>query len=311
MHPYFRVALQLSFGPLIGSTISKSDLLGLKRMGFPVAVLLFCMLSLNILFGLIMYWFSALDFPTTLFATAPGGMMDMAIISADLGANYVYVALLQLSRILFIVMFMIPFYKKLLLKFKPEAVIIHEPVKKEASQDALAPVTVRKKGIKDFLLTVLCSVTLGLILWQTGIPAGAIIGSMFGAGIFNTLTNRGYFPKKMRLPLQILAGAFIGMRMDRAGLLAMTEIIVPLIFVFITVIAMTLITAFVVHKLTGLDVFTCLIASTPGGLGEMALLAEELQIDPAKVVVMHTARLMSVIALFPAILTLVLFFLNS
>ena len=318
----FRVGLQLAFGPLIGGRLTKADMIGLKKLAFPVFVLLVCMLSLNILFGAIMYFTSDLDIPTTLFATAPGGMMDMAIVSADLGANYVYVALLQMARILFIMIFMIPFYRKVILKFaKSTAQNDAEPALEPRPNDTNQLNSIKPEGlppepkklsrqIQYFFMTALCGAIPGLIFWQLGIPAGAIVGAMIGAGTFNVLTGKGYFPPGLRLPLQMLAGSFIGLRMDRASLLAMGEIIVPILIIFAAVVFMTVITAFVVHKLTGLDVVTSLMASTPGGLSEMTMLADELKLDAPKVVVMQTFRLMSVIILFPSILTFVLWLLG-
>jgi len=104
-----QVALQLAFGPVIGSRITRGDMVGLKRLALPAVAMLVCMLGINIIFGTIMYRFSTLDLATSLFATAPGGMLDMAIVSADFGANSAYVALLQLSRLMFIFICMIPF----------------------------------------------------------------------------------------------------------------------------------------------------------------------------------------------------------
>jgi len=113
-----RTVLQLASGMMIGSRISRKDILGLSKLAMPAAIIIATMLVLNITFGIIMYVASNLDMPTTLFATAPGGMMDMAIVSADLGANPAYVALLQLSRLMIIYLCMIPLYKKVTARFQ-------------------------------------------------------------------------------------------------------------------------------------------------------------------------------------------------
>jgi len=164
----------------------------------------------------------------------------------------------------------------------------------------------RKRKAKCFLITALCACGLGLFLRMLNIPAGAIIGAMVGSAAYNILSDNAYFPTSLRLPLQIAAGIFIGMRLDRDSLFAMNEIIVPMIILFVGVAAMTLITSFIMHKLTKLDSFTSLLASTPGGLSEMAMLADDLGVDASKVAVLHMARLMSVIILFPSMLAVVL-----
>ena len=304
---YFRVALQLSFGPLIGSRVTKEDLIGLKKLAFPAAVMVICMLCLNVTFGIIMYRISDLDIVTSLFATAPGGMMDMTIISADLGANYVYVALIQLSRTMFVITCMFPFYQKALIKLKTGGVASVQADSPSITPEGRPPEpsSIKRKAIR-FFSTAFCGCFLGLVFWNLNIPAGAIIGALIGGAAFNVITGNGYFPPRLRLPMQIFAGSFIGAGMDRQSLLAMGEVIVPIVIVVFYVIIITVTTAYIVHKLTGMDAFTSLMATTPGGLGEMSMLADGLKVDMPKVVVMHMARLMSVIILFPFILSFII-----
>ena len=97
-----RTVVQLCSGAMIGSGIKKKDVFDLKKIVFPIIIMILCMIVLNVTFGTIMFYLSNLNLATTLFATAPGGMTDMAIISADLGANSAYVALLQLFRLMVI-----------------------------------------------------------------------------------------------------------------------------------------------------------------------------------------------------------------
>lgn len=316
-----QVALQLAFGPVIGSRITKGDMLGLKSLALPAVAMLICMLGMNIFFGTVMYRFSTLDLATALFATAPGGMLDMAIVSADFGANSAYVALLQLSRLMFIFICMIPFYKKAMTKLagplhmnqaQTRESLVSEPAATPGSlvPDGLPPEpSSRKRKAKYFFITALCACCLGIALRMLNVPGGAIMGAMVGSAAYNILSGKAYFPTGLRLPLQILAGIFIGMRLDRESLFAMNEIIIPVIILFAGVVVMTLVTSFVMHKLTRLDSFTSLLASTPGGLSEMAMLADDLGVDAPKVAVLHMARLMSVIIFFPAMLAVVLRFL--
>jgi len=305
-----RIVLQLSFGPLLGARIGKEDLLGLRKLAFPAVVMVFCMLLMNIFIGTMIYLMSTLDIATTLFASAPGGMMDMAIISADFGANSAYVALLQLSRLLFIFICMIPFYKKLMEKLAKKAAKA-EPEPKTAQETLLPegrppdPQGFARQA-ERFGITFLCGSVLGLLFWQIGVPAGAIIGAMLGSALYNIWSAKAFFPPGLRLPLQIIAGTFIGMRMDRESLFAMNEIIIPVIILFFGVILMTVITSFLMHKIAKLDLFTSVLASTPGGLSEMSLLADDLGANAPKVAVLHMARLISVIVFFPTTLALVL-----
>ena len=296
-----QVVLQIASGIMIGSRVTKSDALGLRKLALPAFVMVICMLVINIAIGTVMYRFSKLDIATSLFASAPGGMMDMAIVSAELGANPAYVVLLQLSRLMFIFMCMIPFYRKITSKMKlnPGFTTYVSSISEigDKQQDI-------KSGflLKQIFITILCGGTSGLALWWLGIPAGAIIGAMLGTAICNITTSKAYFPPSCRLPLQMVAGAFVGMRMDRESIFAMRGLIVPMLILFVGVITITFATAFVMHKLTRLNMATCLLASTPGGLTEMAILSDNLGLDTPKIAVLQVSRLMSVIIFFPTML---------
>ena len=316
-----QVVLQLTSGTMIGSRVSRDDALGLKRLAIPALIMIVCMFIINVAIGTTMYRFSYLDIVTALFASAPGGMMDMAIVSAELGANPAYVAILQLSRLMFIFTCMIPFYRKIITKLKaaptPEAASLvaekTEPPEDPAAEKPELPElpldpTPRKeyRWLRRAIVTFICGYAGGLILWRLGIPAGAIIGAMLGSSICHIVTGNALFPPKVRLPLQIFAGAFIGMRMDRESILAMHNLLIPALILFVGVIFITFVTAFIMKKLSGLDMTTCLLASTPGGLSEMAILADNMGLDTPKIAVLQVARLMSVIIFFPTMLTLVL-----
>ena len=60
--------------------------------------------------------------------------------------------------------------------------------------------------------------------------------------------------------------------------------------------------AFVLHKITKLDWITCMVASTPGGIQEMSLLADELGGDAPKVALIQTCRLIFVILILPSVI---------
>ena len=301
-----RIILQIFSGALVGSRISRSDAIGIKKLALPISVMISSMLVLNIIFGISVYTVSKLDVATSLFSTAPGGMTDMAIISTDLGANPVYVALLQLSRLMFIFVFMIPMYKILITKFSKKK----EPQKVNPSADVLpdsppAVASDTKRIVINTILTIVCSFSLGLPLLWLGVPAGAMIGAMLGSAIFNVTTEKAYFPIRLRPVFQVFAGAFIGVQMDRESFFALGGILLPVLLMCVFVIIFTLITAFLVCKLAKLDFATALLASTPGGLMEISLLADDLEADAPKVAVLQTARLMIVIILFPTMLTFV------
>ena len=59
-----------------------------------------------------------------------------------------------------------------------------------------------------------------------------------------------------------------------ASVLGLAGLAVPALLVMAGVLLFSLLTGYVMHQLTKLDLATCLLASTPGGLTEMSLLSE-------------------------------------
>ena len=299
----FNLMFQIPIGIMIGSRVKKEDIISLKDLGKPVIVIVLSMLILNIMFGYIIYWVTNLNLATAIFASAPGGMVDLTIVSYYFGATLAYVAVLQMFRNTAVMVFIAPTYRKILGKNETK-----EEQKSETKTSANLTNTnlSNKEASKRFFSTLVFALSFGLIFRQLGIPAGAIIGSMLGSTLYSAISSKAYFPNLLRIPTRIFAGTFIGMHIDRQSLTTMWNLIIPIIILFVYVWVVTYVTAFLVSKLTKLDFKTALLASTPGGMSEMAIIADELNMDSPQIAVMHTTRLISVIMLFPLVFSLLL-----
>lgn len=298
-----RTVLQLISGAFIGCKVGKEDIFALRKVIWPTVILIISMVTLNLFFGAVIAGVSELDVPTALFATTPGGVADMALISEELGANPGYVAILQVFRLLIIFVFCPPIFKKIMNKKYGELT-----QKTEAAEDK-----VKEKKPFDFkqfgILLVVC-VLCGMLFKTIGVTAGAMIGSMLGGAILTVFTKKVDFPKFIRTALQIFSGAFIGIRMNKESLMHMDDLIIPILIMTVGILMFVFATSFIMHKITGLDYPTCMFASTPGGLQEMSLLSEELGADTVKVAVMQTMRLIFVVSFFPTLNTIICGFLS-
>ena len=300
-----RTVLQLISGAFIGAKVGKEDIFELRKAIWPTVVLLISMVLLNLFFGAIIAGASALDVPTALFATTPGGASDMALISEELGANPGYVAIMQVFRLLIIFVFCPPIFKKIMNKKYSAFTDKVSEVKKERNSN--------KKSLfdlKQFAILLAVSAVCGLIFKVIGVTAGAMIGAMLGGAVLTIFTKKVTFPAPVRTGLQILSGAFIGIRMNKESLLHMDDLIVPILIMTVGILLFVFVTSFIMHKITGLDYPTCMFASTPGGLQEMSLLSEELGADTVKVAVMQTVRLIFVVSFFPTLNSIIIGLLN-
>jgi membrane AbrB-like protein len=295
----WKTVLQLFTGILLGVKIRREDIRGLKTLLVPLAILLISMVIYNLLFGTAIYLSSDLDLVTALFATAPGGMTDMAIISDDLGANSSYVVILQLSRLMVIYLCFPPIFRKLAGKKKEQTPSrAASPVRKEAEK---GPSRSRKDWV-GFGGSLLSGAAVGLLFWKLGITAGALVGGMIGAAAFHIIAGRGWAPRACGRYLRYFSGAYIGQKVTVACVLGMGDLLLPILILAAGVFVFLFGVGFLLHRFSREDKLTCMFIASPGGVQEMSLLAEDLGADATKTALMQTARLASVIALFPTMI---------
>lgn len=159
-------------------------------------------------------------------------------------------------------------------------------------------------------VTMLVAVAGGLLGYRLKLPAGALIGSMLAVAAYNLISERAHVPHGVRVGIQIMAGAIIGMRVNREALLTLKTLLLPALVIVLSVLVINFAVGFLLYRLTRLDLATCLFGSAPGGVVEMTLAAEALGADPAKVAVMQLLRLFSVLSFMPFLLRAAVLLLN-
>ncbi len=300
-----RVFIQMFAGIRIGSGITKKDVLELRRLVVPAVILVVSMIVLNLLFGTLMTAVGGLDAATAFFACSPGGMTDMAIIADDLGANAVYVVVLQLSRVLFIYTVLPPVFRRRIRKDEERRLAEARTagVEAEVEDRPAKPALSRRQKIIRFLVTAAAGIGVGFLLWRLGVKAGALLGAMLGVALLNIFTGFTFFPKKLNIPIRFVSGSYIGQQMGMESLIMMTTLGIPVLIMWLGVLVFTFVVPLLIVRFSKLSLATCMLASTPGGMQEMSLLAEDLGADVPKVTLLQTSRQVSVIMIFPTMLS--------
>jgi len=306
-----RVGVQILSGVMIGSRIGKKDIIELRQMIFPIVILIIGMVVLNVSFGLAIYSFSSLDVPTSLFASAPGGVSDMAMISEDLGANPSYVAVLQIFRQLTIYSCYPVLLKKVVVSYRKrkgtvenveqanvhvELALAGRNLENEEKRSVRIPLS---DNVRKLLVLIIVGGFGGLVLLHLKVVAGALFGSMILSAALSIFRGKVRFPRKLRVVMQSVSGAYLGVLLNRHNIMQMGELIIPALIMFVGIFMFVFVIGLIMHRITGLDISTCLLSSTPGGLSEMALLSEDLGADTPKIAIMQTARIFMVVLLFP------------
>lgn len=328
-----KVFTQMIAGAYIGHTITKKDVLALKNIIKPAFIMMLSMIILDMGMGFIMYKMSGVDIATALMSSAPGGMMDIALLSQDVGADSSKVALLQLIRLM-TVMTCFPLLikgiskrvenrksidenkntesievvrdnKKIVVKaLKIENSLVNARELDEVNVENLEIKSIWYKDkikLKNLALTFTVAIVMGLIGYFLKVPAGAMTFSMFSVAFFNIVTDKGFMPLPIRRFTQMLAGILIGCKMTYNEIISLRLVLFPALILITGVILINMIIGFILNKVTKIDIVTSLIATTPGGVSDMALIAKDLGAEQNTVAVLQLFRYVFVIAIFPLV----------
>ncbi len=287
-----RLGIQILSGMVIGTRFTQADIKTLKTMILPVLILVVMLLTINMGFAYLMSSVTTLSFMTSFFACAPGGVSDLALVAADFGATMEHVALLQLFRLISVIIIFPPMIRKMLPS--SERVI--------ASKNILTP-DLEEKAKKQSCLRYLISVGIafagGVSFVMLGVPAGAILGSIFAIALLNLATDGAAYPAPLKPMVQIFAGCYIGSKVTFQTLMKGGVLLLPALILLVELFVMAFLTAFVLYKVCHLNWGTAIFSATPGGITEMGLISDELGLETPKIVLMHTFRILAVLGVLP------------
>jgi len=158
--------------------------------------------------------------------------------------------------------------------------------------------------VLSFFLTLLAAALGAFVFLKLKVPAGAFLGSMVFVALFNILAGAAFFPEAGRPLVRVFAGALIGARMKREDVIQMKDIVVPSVLIVLGMLALNLALGYGIFRLTGLELKTALLGSAPGGVQDMALIAQDMDADTAQVAVLHTIRILAILGLHPTLLSI-------
>ena len=299
-----KVLVQTISGVLIGCKITKSELVGFKKLLKPSLINIIMLFSGCLTIGWLMYKFTDYALVTSAFATAPGGLMDMVIISMDMGADTAVVSILQVVRLLSILSLFPTLFKVIIQKVQKKYPTTVNNLPVDCTIDASDACA--DKTLKNMAITLIIGTMSGLIGFYSGIPAGTLMFSMLGVGIQNVWRNSAYVPVDFKFFAQTCGGALIGVTVNRSLLLSLQHAILPAILMVVGMITIVLVLAFILYRTSDLDFPTAMFACAPGGASDLALIAEEFGANAPQVSIIQSVRLVLVVMIYPTAISFLL-----
>ena len=293
---YFKFITQIATGIFIGSKFHSEDIKMLKKVIIPGMTMVILMIAFSFLLSYLMSTFLGIDSLTSFFATAPGGIMDISLIAYDFKANTSQVALLQLIRLISVIAFVPFFTKKCYERNNKKNVSFEQEIKNEIKEEE------KIENKKSLLFTIIIGIIGGVIGYFTHLPAGTMSCSMALVAYFNVKTHRAYMPLTLRKIIQSFGGALIGAKVTLTDVIALKDLVLPIILIIIGFCLMNVLVGFFLYKTTKFSLSTALLSASPGGMSDISLMAEDLGANGPQVASMQFLRAIFIVGVYPIII---------
>lgn len=265
-------------GLLVAHTMTWSVLVSLASSWHLMLLATMLTVCLSALVGLGTVRFGGISGNTAAWGTAPGAASAMVAMAEDYGADSRLVATMQYVRVVCVVMV--------------GALVSHLLGATAGVSQAITSAPVMSHtDLALGLGVILMGVAAGAFL-----PAGALlVPLLLGAALqlAGVLT--------ITLPSELLAfgyaaiGCYIGLRFDRETLSYVWRRLPTMVIGALVLIMLCAALAWLLASLTGTDFLSMYLATSPGGLDAMAIIAVETNSDTGLVLAMQTLRLFGVI----------------
>lgn len=299
MYSQVRVAVQICLGAMSGSRVGRKEVLDMKRLILPILLMFVVCLTLNTVFGVAVLKTTSLDISTALLSITPGGATDMVFVAADIGADTGMVGIMQSLRMIFSNCVLTLIFVALIRRHEQRTGAAQEKAGRgEKPQKAERP---RNYWLRVAGMYAVAAAG-GLLFRALGIPGGTLVGAMIFTVIHNCVLGKVEYPSMVKKYQQVFTGAYIGVGITAATLSQIPSVAIGMALSIADIMIYVLLMSLILRKTSKMDYGTSLLCSTPGGIGEVSILSEELGTDTPTIAVVNTARMILVVATFPAIL---------
>lgn len=161
------------------------------------------------------------------------------------------------------------------------------------------------RGIRiDMALAVLASSTGALLAFFIGVPGGLMVGGTIGAAALTVARDRAVaVPQRMVDLSQILIGVTVGARITPDTLQTLRASVGPAVLASLLIIVAGVAVAWLLRG-RGLSSEAALLATSPGGLDTLTVIALERKEGPTEVALFHIVRIVLVLLSVPVLLAL-------
>lgn len=272
---------QGTVGVLVAHSMTVSVLLTALHAWHVMVFATLLTVALSAVVGVGLARWGGLQASTAAWGTSPGAASAMVAMSEDYGADSRVVATMQYVRVVCVVMV---------------GALVSRVIAADAGGTDVHVATALAQGVDglNVALSVLV-ITVGVVLGAR-LPAGALLVPLLIGG---ALQMSGLLV--ITVPTWLLAmaygaiGSYIGLRFDRETVRYVWRRLPAMITGALVLILLCALSAWVIAESMGMDYLSVYLATSPGGLDAMAIIAIDTHSDVGFVLAMQTLRLFAVI----------------
>ena len=268
-----RVLALSTMGMAIGTVVGPDTFANMAAYPGSMALMALCVVLMTLastaVWTLLMGWPPAM----ALLSSVPGSMSYILSVSMSLGADAAKVAVVQMSRVIFLVT-VLPF------------IVVWESGGQHAAlaQTAVDPLSV-------IAPTLAIGIVTGAILTRVGMGGGMLFGALAASGVIHYLGyGEGRAPGWVLVGGQILLGSWVGTRFVGFDWRLFGKICIGTTASVGAAMGVSVLFAMTVSTFFDVSFGTTLMAYAPGGQDAMMILALSLGVDPIFVSAHHLAR---------------------
>ena len=248
------------------------------------------MFAVSLATGFATYTMTDASLKTALIAGAAGGMTEMTTFGMSVQADVVVILFMQVLRLV-VALTLSPYI----------ALLVERLIPGKRARVETGPVEgMVYFGRFDYLLLIVSALAGAWLFVHLNIPNGTMMGAMLACGLLSVLIRKTYrFDFRIRYVAQIALGLVMGQRMTPDVMGELQRLILPGLVSTVIMMAGTVLLALLLYKTSPLDLVTCILCTSPAGLSQIALFADEIGADSLTVSIFHIFRLLSIIAFYP------------
>jgi uncharacterized protein len=285
------VAGQALIGCLIARAITAALLTSLLQSWPFMTAAIFWTIAASTLVGWLLVRFGSLPGSTAAWGTSAGAASAMVAMSQEFGADPLLVAMMQYLRVIFVV-----------LTASLVAGLWLGPEHPVSGAAATASTQSGDTNVLSLIETLAIAATGAWLGLRLKIPAGGLLVPMALAAL---LQGAGYLtitlPKELLLFGYGAIGLSIGLRFSRDLLRRTVRALPEMLAGTFALIGLCGIAAWILVRVLHIDALTAYLATSPGGLDSVAIIAAGSNADVPFVLALQTFRLLVVVVIGPFI----------